>query len=117
MDIDRYKDILSTSSDYDLIKVTTILPNPKDVDYSRGYIRRYFIQKVNDTTSPIYEIAGNKASSYKNGFYYVLASLDWRIKGEPMDVKKSNSASIRIASVDIPKLPLYLPNLLQFHQK
>jgi hypothetical protein len=117
MDIDRYKDILSTSSDYDLIKVTPILPNPKDVDYSRGYIRRYFIQKVNDTASPIYEIAANKASSYKNGFYYVLTSLDWRISGEVEDVKKSNRESIRIASEDIRRIQLYLPNLLQFHKK
>jgi hypothetical protein len=47
----------------------------------------------------------------------LTVSLDWRITGDPIDIKKSNIASLRIASKTIPKISLYLPNLLQFHKK
>jgi hypothetical protein len=43
--------------------------------------------------------------------------LDWRLTGDPIDIKKSNTESLRIASKTIPKISLYLPNLLQFHKK
>jgi hypothetical protein len=48
-----------------LVKPTTSLPNesfdthiptPSKLDYTRGYISRYFIKKVNDVNSPIFEI-------------------------------------------------------------
>ena len=117
MDMDRYKELLGTPSDYNLDSVVPYLPNPKDIDYQRGYIRRYFIQKANDINSPIYEISTSDINSYKNTFYYVTVSLDWRLVGTPDEVKKSNSESIRIASQTIPKIQLYLPNLLQFYKK
>lgn len=115
--MDRYIELLGTSSDYDLDSVVPHLPHPKDIDYQRGYIVRYFIQKANDINSSIYEVSSSDIGTYKNTFYYVTVSLDWRIKGDPIDVKKSNSESIRIASETIPKIQLYLPNLLQFHKK
>ena len=54
---------------------------------------------------------------YKNNPFYIQTKLDWRISGEPTEVKKSNSVSLQLASNDIPKIALYLPNLLQFHKK
>lgn len=97
--------------------ISTSIPTIKENDITNGYIVRYFAQKANDINSFIYEIDRREYSSISTNAFYVITTLDWRIVGEPMDVKKSNSASIRIASADIPKLPLYLPNLLQFHQK
>jgi hypothetical protein len=40
--------------------------------------------------------------------------LDWRLTGTKEEIKKSNSASIRLASAKMPKIALYLPNLIQF---
>ena len=31
---------------------------------------------------------------------YINISLDWRLNGDPIDIKKSNTASLRIASED-----------------
>lgn len=117
MDIDRYKDIVNLESEFNQIKITTYIPTPIDEDYKRGYITRYFVQKANDKNSVIYEIRKNTISKFSNNSFYTIVSLDWKIKGDPIEVKKSNSISVRIASQTIPKIQLYLPNLLQFHKK
>ena len=97
--------------------IKTHVVSPKEDDYKTGYVKRYFAQKANDIHSHIYEISRSQFSSIKSSPYYVSVTIDWRISGEPIDVKRSNSASIRIGSEVIPKLSLYLPNLLQFHKK
>ena len=117
MDIDRYKDIVNLKSEYNPVKITAFIPSPTNDDYKRGYITRYFLQKTNDKNGLIYEVRKNSISKFSSNPFYLVSSLDWRIKGEPTEVKKSNSESIRIASQTIPKIQLYLPNLLQFHQK
>ena len=101
----------------DLRDVTPFSPTIKERDIVRGYIVRYFIQKANDINSIIYEIDRSQYASMSTSPFYTLSTLDWRIVGNPNEVKKSNAASIRIASKVIPKIQLYLPNLLQFHQK
>ena len=98
-------------------KVNSYVVSLTEEDYTKGYVVRYFTQKVNDTNSSIYEISRNQFTSLKNSPYYTSVSLDWRITGEVNEIKKSNSASVRIASQTIPKISLYLPNLLQFHKK
>ena len=44
------------------ISISAYLPVLKDVDYRRGFVKRYFIQKTNDKSSPIYEISSNTSS-------------------------------------------------------
>lgn len=117
MSKDNYNSIKKLPSALVGLKIITYIPKPTEGDYKSGYITRFFIQKVNDISSPIYEIKANFSSRIENKAYYVLTVLDWRITGTPEEIKKSNSASIRLASVDIPKIGLYLPNLLQFHKK
>jgi len=117
MDIDRYKELLVLPLEYNDPEISTYIPKIKDVDVERGYIERYFIQKSNDTSSYIFEISKTSVGKYSGNSFFSLVSLDWRITGDPIDIKKSNSASIRIASQKIPKIGMYLPNLLQFHQK
>ena len=53
---------------------------------------------------------------YSNNSFYTVVSLDWRLVGTKEEIKNSNSASLRLASVKMPKIHLYLPNLLQFHK-
>lgn len=117
MSIDRYREIIKLDSEFNQVNITTYIPSPKDEDYKRGYITRYFLQKSNDMSGVIYEIKKNTISKFSNNSFYTIADLDWRLVGDRDDVKKSNSESIRIASQIIPKLSLYLPNLLQFHKK
>jgi hypothetical protein len=118
MSVGRYKRLKRESDG--LLKIPTIrvsIPVPKDDDYSRGYIVRYFTQKANDINGIIYEISSKEYSKLKSSDLYITIAMDWRINGDPIDVKKSNSSSIRIASQTIPKISLYLPNLLQFYKK
>jgi len=117
MSIDRYKDIANLSNQFNQIKIVPYIPKVTDIDYQRGYIERFFVQKANDKDAVIYEIRKKSTNKLSQSSFYTITSLDWRIRGEVTEVKKSNSASIRIASQTIPKISLYLPNLLQFHQK
>ena len=117
MNTDRYKEIVTLESEFNQINIVSYIPTPTDVDYKRGYITRYFLQKSNDKNGIIYEIRKKSTAKFSNNPFYIVASLDWRITGESSDVKKSNEASIRFASNEISKLSLYLPNLLQFHKK
>ena len=117
MNIDRYKEIVDLESEFNQVNIVSYIPTPKDADYVRGYIVRYFVQKSNDRDGIIYEIRKKSTSKFSNNSFYIVTSLDWRLIGDPIEVKKSNSASIKIACQTIPKLYLYLPNLLQFHKK
>jgi hypothetical protein len=97
--------------------IKTHLPNPTDGDYNKGYIKRYFVQKANDKDSQIFEVSQVQYSSYSNLSYYLLVSIDWRVRGNVEEVKYSNKESIKIVYGKMPKLSLYLPNLLQFYRK
>lgn len=99
------------------LDIFSFVPSPTESDYKRGYITRYFVQKANDTTSPIYEVSKENYKRYLNNKLLISESLDWRLIGDNDDIKKSNSESIRLSSKKIPKLSLYLPNLLQFRKK
>lgn len=117
MNKDNYDKIKKLPTGLEKLRIVTHIPKPTSDDYLSGYITRFFIQKVNDKSSPIYEVKANYSSKIENKVYYTIAVLDWRIRGTVEEVKKSNAASIRLASNDIPKIGLYLPNLLQFHKK
>jgi len=117
MDLDRYKEISSPNSSFKQKKIATFIPKPEVKDYKNGYIKRYFIQKANDLNSPIYEIKQSSFNSFNGNTFYSATSILWRIVGSKEEVKKSNLASVQIGREIIPKLHLYLPNLLQFHKK
>lgn len=97
--------------------INTFVPNPTESDYKKGYITRFFIQKANDSQSYIYEVSKDTYKEFVTNNFFVNTSLDWRINGDDVDIKKSNSESVRLASQKINKLQLYLPNLLQFRKK
>lgn len=116
MDTDRYRDLSKVPNTYFNTKVVAHIPTPTENEYIRGYLIRYFIQKLNDTTSPIYEVKTQSVNKFSANPFYVTVSLDWRLTGTREEIKLSNSESVRIASEIIPKLKLYLPNLLQFYK-
>ena len=118
MGVGRYEQIKKKEGNLIKIpKITTFIPNPIEKDYFKGYIVRYFVQKANDINSVIYEVSKSKYSNITSSDLYTNVSLDWRLIGDPSEIKKSNTSSLRIASKTIPKISLYLPNLLQFYKK
>jgi hypothetical protein len=115
--IDRYNEISRRDNNFNPIRRKPFIPKPKETDYKKGYIVRYFVHSVNNQATPIFEVNKQGYLKYSINSFYNTVSLDWRLVGSVEDVKKSNSESIRIASETIPKIQLYLPNLLQFHKK
>ena len=109
-------------------KIKTNVPNPTESDYRIGYILRYFIQKTNDVSSPIYEVSNSTYNLLLTKPIYRGVSLKWRIAGPKetqydnegrivdKSVSESNRIAIRLVSDRMKNLKLHLPNLLQFYK-
>ena len=61
-------------------------PVPTSKDYSKGYINRYFVQKINDLT--ITEVNKNKYNEISSALYNKL-SIQWIISGTNDNVYKN----------------------------
>lgn len=126
--LDQYKKLRKPDLLAGPITIKAHLPTPTENDYKRGYIKRYFAQKVNDMSSPIREVSDDIYINVSRNSFYVTTSLKWRISGplttitnvngriDDKGVSESNRISIQLASKKIKNLKLYLPNLLQFHK-
>jgi hypothetical protein len=115
IDIITYVRAKSTNSDeISQLDIKTFVPTPDESDYEVGYIVRYFLQKVNDSDSTIYEISNYYQEVVESNGLYKIQSIKWRLSGTPQDIMDSNKKSISLALENMPKLSLYLPNLLQF---
>ena len=117
IDIKRYNKVVKPDILYQSVKVKTHAPSPTDIDYKRGYLKRFFVQKANDTESAIYEVDFMGFSKVIDNPFFAKADINWRIKGTDEQIKNSNSKAILLISNKIPKIGLYLPNLLQFKEK
>jgi hypothetical protein len=93
------------------------IPTPTELDYTIGFIKRYFCQKVNSSTNPIFEVNVDEYHTLIKNPYYITTTLEWRITGTNEELEYSNRVSTAIAARRIPRLSLYLPNLLQFRKK
>jgi hypothetical protein len=123
-----YKDLNKNISNFNLQIPNTIVPIPTELDYDNGFIRRYFIQKRNDDNGFIFEVSNEIFDNYIESPFWKTVDLKWRIKGskipiykqdgslEDTGVENSNKSAIALASTKLRNIPLYLPNLLQFHK-
>jgi hypothetical protein len=110
-------------------KLSAYVPSPKDTDYTKGYIKRYFAQKANDKFSPVIEISSETSSRLTSNSLYRTVNLRWRIRGplkmmfkddgsiSDKGVEESNRKSIELVSKKMPALKLYLVHLLQFYKE
>jgi len=117
LDIKRYKIINNDTTVYNGVSIKTYTPNVTETDYKRGYVTRYFVQKANDIESVIYEVDYIGFSKAIDNPFYTCEIINWRIIGTDDQIRDSNFKAIRLLTPRIPKLQLYLPNLLQFKQK
>lgn len=97
--------------------VKTFVPKPNELDYKRGYIRRYFVQKTNDDGSAIFEVSDNEFLKLTQSTYYKGTSIRWKITGNIIDVRTSNQKSINLGKKKIKNLGLFVSNLTQFFKK
>jgi hypothetical protein len=123
-----YKDIAKNIQNFTLQIPKTVIPIPTEFDYDNGFIRRYFIQKTNDSNGFVFEVSEEIHDELRDNPFWKLADLKWRItgpketvynqKGELSDigVEITNKQIINLTSKTIRNISLYLPNLLQFHK-
>jgi hypothetical protein len=115
MSLERYIKIRNQiQSIIEYPSVTAYLPKITDADLKNGYIKRCFVQKTNDTESPIIEINQKSFSSLSSKPFYTAVELNWKITGTKEEIKEANFKSIKFASKQLNTIHLYLPNLLQF---
>ena len=67
------------ASQFSDITIRQSKPELTETDYKKGVIKRYFIQKLNDKDSPIYEISRRESSKYSRDNRYNLVVMDWVI--------------------------------------
>jgi len=109
------------------IKINAYKPNLTEDDFTRGYVTRYFVQRVNDKSSPIYEVSSRDFTGLSTNPLLNSTSLRWRLTGperpvyDPktgrtldIGIRESNKKSIELASTTMPNLKLYLPNTKQY---
>ena len=123
-----YENLVKNISDFDLQLPKTIVPSPSELDYDNGFIRRYFIQKTNDSNGFVFEISHEMYGYYSDNPFWKVADLKWRITGpketvynkmgelSDVGVEITNKQIINLTSKKIRNIGLYLPNLLQFHK-
>jgi hypothetical protein len=117
IEISKYTVVSNGRAQFDSIPtITAYIPTPTEFDYKRGFIERYFVQKINDTDSFIYEVDSTTYQTTLTSPFYKSVKLKWKITGNADKARESNKTSIRLVSSDMKSLILYLPNTLQFHK-
>lgn len=89
-------------------------PVPTKSDYTRGYIVRYFVQRVNDSNGLVYEIAKEDYLGYVTNTFYITTNLDWKISGTYDDIRMANEKSIKLGAKKMPAIQMFLVNYLEF---
>ena len=83
-------------------------------DIKRGYITRYFVQKTNDSQTPIIEVSNSNYTVMTKNPLFKSTKLKWRIDGTIEEIKNSNRASISEQLSKMPQLKNRLVNLLEY---
>ena len=117
IELSKYTVVATGNDVFDNIPtINAHIPTPTEFDYKRGFIERYFVQKVNDSDSFIYEVDSKSYGGIIKSSFYRYVKLKWKISGDADKARESNKTSIRLASSNMKAIALYLPNYLQFHQ-
>lgn len=127
--LDSYNSLRKGNKPKTSTTLTSYVPKPKDIDYKRGYIRRFFAQRANDKLGVVTEISSDDYIRVSTTPLYRAVSIRWRIKGPlkmtfnddntvaDIGVEESNRKALSLVSKEMPALKLYLVYLLQFYKK
>ena len=100
-------------SKFEIPNIRPYFPTPNNTDYKRGYLTRYFIQRVNDINSIVYEISKSDYLTFIENDFFITTNLDWKLVGTNEEIQIINTKSINFASKKLPALKMYLVNPLQ----
>jgi len=127
--LDSYNNLRKGKLPKTKVNLRAFVPKPKEEDYRRGYIRRFFAQPSNDKLGVVTEISSDDYLRVSTSALYRAVTIRWRIKG-PLEmtfkddgsiadkgVRESNKKAIDLVSKELPALKLYIVHLLQFYKK
>ncbi len=86
---------------------------PKEADYKKGVMTRYFAKKVSEVNSKIIEITKEKMNASP---LYRYVSFSWLITGNKTQVFLSNRKALEDASKVLPSIGKFVPTF-QFYRK
>ena len=86
---------------------------PKEADYKKGVMTRYFAKKVSEVNSKIIEITKEKMNASP---LYRYVSFSWLITGNKTQVFLSNRKALEDASKVLPSIGRFVPTF-QFYRK
>jgi hypothetical protein len=112
---------LTETAFFNHTEVNVFYPVPSQSDYDRGFITRYFVEKINEKI--IYEIKPYDFGKLNpqnnpgiNGVMWDKFDLKWVISGPIESVKKSNQRQINLLARVHKPLTNYLGDLDEFHE-
>lgn len=127
--LDSYNNLRKGNLPKTKVNLRAYVPKPKEEDYRRGYIRRYFAQPSNDSLGVVTEISSDDYIRISSSALYRAVTIRWRIKGplkmmfnndgtvSDKGVEESNRIAMDLVSKELPALKLYLVHLLQFYKE
>ena len=127
--LDSYNNLRKGKLPKTKVNLRAFVPKPKEEDYRRGYIRRFFAQPSNDKLGVVTEISSDDYLRVSTSALYRAITIRWRISGPlkmifkddgtiaDKGVETSNRKAIELVSNELPALKLYLVHLLQFYKE
>ena len=85
----------------------TYYPQPLESDYTKGYIIRYFIKKIN-SKGFVTEISPQEYDDFTNGTvrydvsFYLVTQIFWKLTGD-LNTKRYSQYDIRLGIIDVNK--------------
>jgi hypothetical protein len=112
--VDTYISLIETESQPLIVAYEQI---PTDLDYSAGFIYRYFIRKRNDNFGIITEVSKQTYDNFLNNNFYLTLTMKWKISGtNSAEVEQLNQRSINYAQETISNIDTYVKNLTKFYR-
>lgn len=93
IETEKYK----KTSNIDIYIPKSGISEPKDSDYQRGYMYRYFYQQSNNKKAQVKEIVEKEYNKIKNNYLYRVLKIKWKIIGNAQDATNINSKVIEVA--------------------
>lgn len=112
--VDTYISLIQTESQPLIVAYEQI---PTDLDYSAGFIYRYFIRKRNDNFGIITEVSKQSHDIFQNNSFYLTLTMKWKISGgNKFEIEQANQRSINYAQETISNIDTYVKNLTKFYR-
>jgi len=112
--IETYNSLIDTNLQPLIVAYEQI---PTDLDYSAGFIYRYFIRKRNDNFGIITEVSKQTHDNFLNDSFYLTLTMKWKISdGNKFEIEQMNQRSINYAQETMGNIDTYVKNLTKFYR-